>query len=259
LIAGAGLAAIVALQKIGARSPWAYLVPALVIWAGAYRAGIHPTLAGVLVGLLTPVQAWFGAERFLDVAEGEVRQMRDAGANDEQALLPHLDKLNRVQREALSPVERLQHALHGSVAYGIMPLFALANAGVPLGEASLDGDGLNVFLGVTVGLVVGKPLGVLGLSWVASRLGLTALPRGATWAKVSVVGLCAGIGFTMALFIAQLAFPPGPLLETAKLGILCGSGVAAVVAYALGRAILREEHVPGQAATCEEAESSTVA
>jgi NhaA family Na+:H+ antiporter len=259
VIAAAGLGAIVLLQKIGVRSPWVYLVPATVIWAGAYGGGVHPTLAGVVVGLMTPVEAWLGAGRFLDVTEGQVQRLRQVETGDEHALLPHLDKLNSARREAISPVERLQHSLHGSVAYGIMPLFAFANAGVPLGQASLDGDGFAVFLGVTIGLVVGKPLGVLGLSWLASRAGLTALPRGVRWAKVSVVGLCAGIGFTMALFIAQLAFPPGPLLETAKLGILCGSGIAAVVAYGAGRALLREEPEPGQAASCEEAESSTAA
>jgi NhaA family Na+:H+ antiporter len=259
LIAVAGLAFVVLLQKLGVRSPWAYVVPALVIWAGAYRGGIHPTLAGVVVGLMTPVRAWLGSERFLEVTEEEVKRLRAVNADDERALLPHLDKLNSARREAISPIERLQHALHGPVAYGIMPLFALANAGVPLGEASFEGDGWPVFIGVVIGLLVGKPLGVLGLSWLASRVGLTALPRGVTWLKVSVVGLSAGIGFTMALFIAQLAFPPGPLLETAKLGILCGSGMAALVAFVVGRIILVEEYVPGQAETCEEAESSTEA
>jgi NhaA family Na+:H+ antiporter len=259
LIAVAGLAFVILMQKLGVRSPWAYLVPALVIWAGAYRGGIHPTLAGVVVGLMTPVRAWLGSERFLEVTEEEVKRLRAVNADDERALLPHLDKLNSARREAISPIERLQHALHGPVAYGIMPLFALANAGVPLGEASFEGDGWPVFIGVVIGLLVGKPLGVLGLSWLASRVGLTALPRGVTWLKVSVVGLSAGIGFTMALFIAQLAFPPGPLLETAKLGILCGSGMAALVAFVVGRIILVEEYVPGQAETCEEAESSTEA
>lgn len=259
VIAVAGIAVVLLMQKFGVRSPWAYVVPAIVIWAGAYRGGVHPTLAGVVVGLMTPVQAWFGSDRFLELTEDRVKRLKEADVSDERALLPHLDALKVVGREAVSPVERLQHALHGPVAYGIMPLFALANAGVPLGEASFEGDGLPVFLGVMIGLVLGKPLGVVGLSWIASRLGLTALPRGVTWVKVSVVGLSAGIGFTMALFIAQLAFPPGALLETAKLGILSGSGIAAIVAYVVGRIILTEEQVPGQAQTCEEAESSTIA
>ena len=119
-----------------------------------------------------------------------------------------------------------------------MPLFALANAGVPLGEATLEGDGLRVFLGVTGGLLVGKTAGVFGFSWLARRLGLTTLPSGVGGKPLGVLSLCAGIGFTMALFIAQLAFPPGPLLETAKLAILCASALAGLLAFVIGRKVL---------------------
>jgi NhaA family Na+:H+ antiporter len=258
-VAAAGLLAIVALQRVGVRSPWAYLPPALVTWGSAYAAGIHPTLAGVAIGLMTPVTPWYGRDRFVAIAETQVKSMRAAKPDDQRALLPHLDKLTAVQREAVSPVERLEHALHGWVAYAIMPLFALANAGVPLGAASFEGDGLRVFLGVLIGLVIGKPLGVLGLAWLAAKAGVTSLPRGVTWAKLWVVGLCAGIGFTMALFIAQLAFPPGPLLETAKLAVLCASGVAAGLAFLVGQWVLKTDRESGQATTAAEAEASTVA
>jgi NhaA family Na+:H+ antiporter len=262
LVAGGGIAVILGMQKVGIRSPWAYVLPAVVIWSGALAAGVHPTLAGVVVGLLTPVRAWFGAGRFLDVAERNVTALRASEESeelDERGMLPHLDALGTAQREAVSPVERLQHALHRWVAYGIMPLFALANAGVPLGDASFEGDGLRVFLGVTLGLLVGKTIGVVGLPWLAHRLGLTALPRGVGWKEIGVVGLCAGIGFTMALFIAQLAFPPGPLLETAKLGILCASAIAGVVAYVVGSKTLRREQIEGAAACESAAEASTLA
>lgn len=256
-VAAAGIAATMIMQKVGVRSPWAYVVPAIVIWAGAYAAGVHPTLAGVVVGLMTPVRAWYGAGRFLDVAENNVTALRAKDGLDEHAMLPHLDALDAARREAVSPVERLQHALHGSVAFGIMPLFALANAGVPLGEATFDGDGLRVFLGVTIGLVLGKLTGVLGFSWLARRLGLTALPAGVGWKQVAVVGSCAGIGFTMALFIAQLAFPPGPLLETAKLAILCASALAGCLSFLAGIKALRPEREAGAATRESEAEAST--
>ena len=170
LVAGVGVAAIVILQKVGARSPFAYVIPAIVIWAGALIAGIHPTLAGVVVGLMTPVRAWYGKDRFLEVAESNVTALRaedHVGAHHAQA---HLDALDEARREAVSPIDRLQHALHGWVAYGVMPLFALANAGVALGEAKFEGDGLRVFLGVMFGLVFGKLTGVLGMSWLARRL-----------------------------------------------------------------------------------------
>lgn len=214
----AGLAIIAMMQKVGLQRPWLYVAPGALVWAGAYASGVHPTLAGVLVGLMTPVHGW---------------------------------------HDEASPAESLQHGLHGWVAYLIMPLFALANAGVPLGAVSLEGDAIHVFLGVVLGLVLGKPLGVLALSWLAVRLGLAVLPTGVTWLKVGLVGVVAGIGFTMALFIAALAFPPGAMLETAKLAILVASGVAAVLGFVAGRALLPATHSAAAAPTEAEAEAST--
>ena len=253
-VAGAGIAGIFALRAFGVRASAAYITPALVIWAGAYWGGIHPTLAGVVVGLLTPVGAWYGKVRLAESAENAAQDLRKE-EHDEHLLLAHLDEVRRACKEAVSPVDRLQHALHGWVAYAIMPLFALANAGVSLGAASLEGDLLKIFFGVFFGLVLGKSVGIFGLSWLASRVGLSALPSGVRWSHVSVVGLVGGIGFTMALFIAQLAFPSGPMLEVAKLAILCGSGAAAVIALVAGRLVLQP--ISGGAATEAEAESST--
>ncbi len=198
---------------------------------------------------MTPVRAWFGREAFIDHADASVAAVREhKESEDERALPPHLEHLNKARREAVSPVERIQHALHGWVAYGAMPLFALANAGVSLGDASFTGEALRVFLGVAVGLVLGKPIGILAFSWLATRLGMAALPRGITWPQVGVVGVVAGIGFTMSIFIAALAFPGGTNLETAKVGILIGSGVAAVLAYGLGRMILPTRSSTGSGA-----------
>jgi NhaA family Na+:H+ antiporter len=256
VIVAGGVLAIVALQKLGVRNAAAYLLPALVVWAGAYASGIHPTLAGVVVGLMTPVRAWFGVEGFLDEASAHLEQSRTKRDEGGHALLPQLDALNLAGREAVSPVERLLHLLHGPVAFGIMPLFALANAGVQLGSASFEGDGARVFLGIVVGLVVGKPIGILGISWALERIRLVALPTAVRWPQVSLVGMVAGIGFTMALFIAQLAFPPGPLLETAKLAILIGSALAALLAFA-GSRFLRPAAAPPGADSDAAAEAST--
>jgi NhaA family Na+:H+ antiporter len=143
------------------------------------------------------------------------------------------------------------------VAYGAMPLFALANAGVPLGEVSFSGESLRVFLGVTTGLVFGKPIGILAFCWLATRIGAAALPRSVTWPQVGVVGVVAGIGFTMSIFIAALAFPRGTQLETAKVAILIGSGAAALLAYGLGRVVLRSGSPAEAAVTAAEAEAST--
>ena len=238
-VLAAGIGGVLAMQAIGVRSPWAYVLPALVTWGGAYAGGVHPTLAGVIVGLLTPVEAWLGPGRFVERALGHVEGAQTAA--DRRALRVHLDGLARARAEALAPVERLQHALHGWVFFGIMPLFALANAGVPLGSASFSGDGLAVFAGVGLGLVAGKLVGIVAFAGLAVRAGLAALPTGVGWPGVTVVGLVGGIGFTMALFIADLALPPGPVLETAKLAILGGSLLAAVVALLVGRVALPRE------------------
>jgi NhaA family Na+:H+ antiporter len=201
VVIAAGVAGIFGLRRLGVRQPWAYVPTGVLVWAGAYRAGIHPTLAGVVLGMLTPVLA------------------RDG--------------------EKVSPLERIEQVLHNPVAFGVMPLFALANAGVRLGSANFDGDGLYAFLGVFLGLCLGKPLGVLGISWIFVKVGGVVLPRGVTFRHLTLVGLLAGIGFTMALFIAQLAFAPGAdALETSKLGILAASGLTAVLGFALGRAVL---------------------
>jgi NhaA family Na+:H+ antiporter len=190
----AGVAAVVLLRATGVRSPWAYVGPGVALWGAAYAAGVHPTLAGVLLGLLTPPRPQAAA---------------------------------------------LERALGGVVAFGIMPLFALANAGVHLGGLTFAGAPLRVFLGAALGLVVGKPLGILAGSWLGVRLGLAALPAEVTWPEVAVVGLAGGIGFTMALFIAALAFPGGALLETAKLAVLAASATAGSLAFAVGRLVLR--------------------
>jgi NhaA family Na+:H+ antiporter len=257
LILGAGLLTILVMQWLGVRRPWAYVPPALVVWAGAYTAGIHPTLAGVAVGMMTPVRAWFGREVFIDHADSAMAAVRENVQLDEHSLLQELAPLDRARREAVSPVERIQHALHGWVAFGAMPLFALANAGVSLGDASFRGEALWAFAGVTGGLLVGKPVGVMLFSWLATRLGVAALPRGVTWSQIAVVGMVAGIGFTMSIFIASLAFEPGPNLETTKVGILVGSGIAAGLSYLLGWFVLPPRSTEG--ATSEaEAEASTL-
>jgi NhaA family Na+:H+ antiporter len=197
-LAAIGIGGVLGLQAIGLRSVGLYAAPGLAVWAGLYQAGIHPTLAGVVLGLLTPVVPWRGE----------------------------------------SSSVRLQHVLHPWVAYSIMPLFALANAGVSLGSADLAGDGWFVFLGIVAGLAVGKPLGIVAFSFAATGARLATRPAEASGRGIALVGMVGGIGFTMSLFVAQLAFPPGPLLDTAKLAILVGSAVAMVGGLVFGRLFL---------------------
>ncbi|MBK9035486.1 MAG: Na+/H+ antiporter NhaA [Myxococcales bacterium] len=261
-VAGIGIAAIVVMRALGVRRALAYIPAGAVIWIGVAKAGIHPTIAGVIIGLMTPAQAWYGVRRF--VAESrtqldEIEVVCADGHADAQALSKPLAELGRAHREATAPVERLEHILHPWVAYLIMPVFALANAGVALGGLDL-GAAPGALAGVMVGLVVGKPLGILLLCGLAVRLGVARLPRGIDVRGLIVVGTVAGVGFTMALFIAGLAFPASPELHgVAKLGVLMASGCAAILAYILGRALLPAAPPIGAAATAHEAEVSTEA
>ncbi len=229
-IIGVGLAAVWTMRAAGIRTPLLYVAPGAVIWAGFLVTGIHPTIGGVMLGLLTPVRSWFGASGFAETTRGHLDALPAEGA----ALLHSLDQIEEARREAVSPVERLIHALHPWVAFVVMPVFALANAGVVLGGAQLTGDAWWLFLGIVAGLALGKPLGIAAAALGASRLGIAARGAEVTGSGVLLVGLVGGIGFTMSLFIAQLAFPPGPLLETAKLAILVGSGASIVVGLGFG-------------------------
>jgi len=247
--AAAGVIGILVMQRVGIRSAWAYVPPAIVLWGGTYAAGIHPTLAGVIIGLITPVRAWFGIEP--SVERMTMSLLATRACKDGASALRHLDEIGFVRREAVAPVDRLQRALHGWVAYGVMPLFALANAGVPLGNASWSGDGGLVFAGVVLGLVLGKPIGVVGFSWVMHRLGVVLLPAGVGWREIALVGTVAGVGFTMALFVAGLAFPPGALLETAKLGIVVASAIASLGALLAGLMMLPLKTLPSSTRDAE--------
>lgn len=229
-LAAAGCLAIVLLQRIGLRRAWQYIPAGVVVWMGLYRAGVHPTLAGVIIGLMTPARTWLGARGFAEAAGPLVAE---AGKTPVHLLLL-VDEVGRLRREAVPPTEYLVHRLHKLVAFVIMPLFALANAGVPLGGAKLSGAGMLVFLGIGLGLAVGKTFGIFLACWLSTKLGLCALSRDVRWTGILLVGMTGGVGFTMSLFVAQLAFPSGALLETAKLGILVGSTLAALIGLGYG-------------------------
>lgn len=231
VIVASGVAVILAMRAAAFRSPMLYLVPGIVVWAGFLAAGIHPTIGGVILGLLTPVRSWFGPSGFAATTADQLEKLPE---NDRTALLSALDQINQARREAISPAERLIHNLHPWVAFIVMPVFALANAGVVLGGADFSGDYLWLFVGVVAGLALGKPLGIAAAALGAGRVGLATTSSDVRSRGVLLVGIVGGIGFTMSLFIAQLAFPPGALLDTAKLAILVGSGVSIATGLVFG-------------------------
>jgi NhaA family Na+:H+ antiporter len=151
-----------------------------------------------------------------------------------------LRQLRLANREMLPPVVRVQTALHPWVAYGIMPIFALANAGVSLDGVDLGAGGAQlVMIGIGIALVAGKPLGIIAVTWLMVQLGWCRLPPGVTWGGIALIGLLGGIGFTMSIFIAMLAFENEALLSAAKLGVLLGSLTAALIGLVWGLVYVR--------------------
>ncbi|MGF6395424.1 Na+/H+ antiporter NhaA [Pseudomonas plecoglossicida] len=243
-VAAVGLLLVIGLQKIGVGSAYAYVVPGAIVWLGVLMTGAHPTLAGVILGLMTPVRSMPLGQRPVEAISrvtDELLGRAKAPESDSSSLNSPLKQLRLAQRELVPPVTRVQTSLHPWVAYGIMPVFALANAGVSLSGIDLSAAGPYwVMIAVAAALVVGKPLGIVLVSWLMVRLGWCALPDGVTWRSITLIGLLAGIGFTMSIFIANLAFADPGALGAAKLGVLSGSVVAAVLGLAWGILSLRK-------------------
>jgi Na+:H+ antiporter, NhaA family len=196
----------------------------IIVWFFVLQSGVHATVAGVLLSLTIPMKR--------KIAPEDLRDELRAGLEDQrfEEVEAKVANLERVLGNAQSPLHRLEHLVHPWVAFLVLPIFALFNAGVSLGGG---GDVLTpVTAGVFLGLLVGKPVGVLVFSWLATRLGWASLPEGTGWPSMVGAGLLAGIGFTMSLFIGGLAFEEGGLLEQAKLGVLSASVLVAMLGLA---------------------------
>jgi Na+:H+ antiporter, NhaA family len=247
-IAVAGVALVVAFQRIGLRSALPYILPGTLVWFGMLQAGVHPTIAGVVLGLMTPVRPMHRREKAVETASRALTSLDEhvrASHEDLRELAPPLRRLREAERELLPAVTRVQIALHPWVAYGVMPLFALANAGVSLEQIDLGNPAaLSVAAGVFAALVFGKPFGILAGSWLAVRSGWCRLPMDVSWRAVALVGCLGGIGFTMAIFIARLAFADAELLAAAKVGVIAASSVAAALGLGLGFLLARSHRVP---------------
>lgn len=234
IIAGLGMMLVLGFQRIGIGSAFGYLLPGAIVWIGILMTGAHPALAGVVLGFMTPVLSMPMREHPLKIISRERDKLM--GQNEDQKQMQSLRKIQRAQRELLPPIVRVEKALHPWVAYIVMPVFALANAGVSLsGDIFSVNDSMFIVIGIILALVIGKPLGILGMSWISVRLGFGELPSRVTWMSIGVIGLLAGIGFTMSIFIAILAFDEPSLLSASKLGVLIGSFAAAILGLILGK------------------------
>lgn len=234
--AAGGLVLTVVMNRIGVRSVGMYVVVGAWVWLCTLQSGVHSTIAGVVVGLLTPVHPWLGGRQFLGFLRYTDDTLRKPETSMDKARELVAD-LSFASREAVSPLYRIETALHPYVAFGIMPLFALANAGVPI---ELSGIGEPVAVAVAAGLFIGKPVGIFGASWLTVKLGWASRPEGVTWPILLGAAFLGGIGFTMALFIASLGLAGG-MLVSAKIGIITGSFASAVVGMGMLSRVTKSE------------------
>jgi NhaA family Na+:H+ antiporter len=224
-LAAALLVLICAMQATGVRALAFYVLVALAVWVAVHSSGIHATIAGVALGLLTPLEPLARpglAARLLDWLRGH-------------------DSHRVLETNGEAPLERMERSLHPFTSFLVVPIFALANAGISLDPTVIRGTAdETVTLGVAAGLVAGKPIGICLFSWLVVRSGLASLPSGVRWPQMIGAGTLGGIGFTVSLFIDELAFGGRGLEVDGKLGILAGS----VIAGALGFAVLWFTHAP---------------
>jgi NhaA family Na+:H+ antiporter len=246
------LVVLMELNRQGVRHPLVYGVLGLGLWFAVLSSGIHATIAGVLLAMTIPSRARLASDQFLAHSRATLAEFERAGPSREDQFITeaHQAALQALKSAAIhvqTPMERLEHALHPMMRFVVMPLFALANAGVSFSGLGLAMLADPVVLGVFFGLVLGKQIGVFLFAWGAVRSGLAALPSDLRWTHVYGAAWLGGIGFTMSLFIANLAFAGSALLSSAKLGILGAS----LVAGGAGWAILRGTGARGARASSE--------
>ena len=232
-LAGATLSLIFAMNRSGVRSIDVYVAVGAVFWLTMLESGVHATIAGVILGLMAPASSFYGRDTFTEDAEDLVNRFRVAHASGQQEVEQGiLSQMEDLAQGTEAPLDRLERVLHPWVSFLIVPLFALANAGVRLsGDVASAAVESSISQGVAIGLLAGKPLGIFLLTWLAVRLRLCDLPIGATWLQILGVGMLGGIGFTVALLITDLGFDSEALIDEAKLGVLAASLASGVIGF----------------------------
>ena len=228
--------AIVVLPRIHVRAALVYVVLGVLLWYAMYRAGQHPALAGVVVGLLTP-SVPFQRPRAVSLEAHRTADLTEDDPEPPDADARHWLRLADLSREAVSPLTRVEHALLPWTSFVVLPAFALANMGIDLSASSIAAASASLFVWAIVGSrIVGKLLGIWGGTALARRAGSVELPAGVRSAHLVGLGAAAGTGFTVSLYVAEVAFPPGdPLLSEAKIALLAASAASAVLGVLLLR------------------------
>jgi NhaA family Na+:H+ antiporter len=230
-VAVALLVAIGVAVRVGVRSSLFFGAVAVAVWFAMLESGVHATIAGVAVAFLTPARPFYSSEEF----EGKAREILDTyplgdSPEDDEKSDYEAEVLSAIATESIAPLNRLENRLLPWTSFLIIPLFALANAGVDLRGVDLTSVLIDpISLGVAIGLLVGKTVGISLFTWLAVTTGLGRLPDGTTWRHVVGLGALGGIGFTVSLFITNLAFTDQQMADIARVGIFAGSLLAGIV------------------------------
>jgi NhaA family Na+:H+ antiporter len=229
-------AALILIGRLGVRSPWAYLLLGIPLWFFLLHSGVHGTIAGVLVAWTIPSISPLSETGFASLTRRIVDRFAAASYKEEtpilnQERLDAIEELEEACRKVEPPLQRLERHLHPWTSYLILPLFALANAGVRIDANLLRSFSQPVSYGILCGLVLGKPLGIFLASWVAVRLDIGALPDQCSFRQILGAGMLGGIGFTMSIFIAGLAFGQNEMLATSKLSIFAASFLSGLLGW----------------------------
>lgn len=238
IIAAALVGLLITLNLGGIRRPLPYVLLGLVLWVAMLKSGVHATLAGIFLAFTIPMRAKYDASRFLLQINDMVTQIKQAFQREENIVKNHelrgkVQALGKGVELVQAPAQILEHSMHLPSAYIIIPIFSLANAGIPIEWSSIDTIITHpVSIGITLGLVLGKLIGIAGFTWVAVKLGITSLPKNLNFKHIIGVALMGGIGFTMSIFIAELGFAHSAEdLLMAKTGVLIASVIAGVTGF----------------------------
>ena len=246
MIGGGLIILLIIMNKIGVRSLLVYTFVGIALWLAFLKSGVHATVAGVLLAFTIPVASRINTQKFKNETENLITEFDNAGEHGEDVLtnsqrLEIIDKIENNCEKILTPLQRFEHGLHPWVSFFIMPVFALANAGVTIGSGLSSALTHPVSIGIVLGLFAGKQIGIFSFSYLAVKLKLASEPEGVSWKKIYAASVLAGIGFTMSLFIANLAFNSPELLNISKVGILAGSLLSGIVGFIILKSALSKK------------------
>ena len=245
LIGGGFLVLLIAMNRMRVRNLLIYTLVGVGLWLAFLKSGVHATVAGVLLAFTIPVSSRINTKKFKNETESLLKDFDNTGEHGDNVLtnsdrLSIIDQIENNCEKILTPLQRFEHGLHPWVSFFIMPVFALANAGVTIGSGLTSAITHPVSIGIILGLFIGKQIGIFSFSYLAVKLKLASEPEGVSWKKIYAASVLAGIGFTMSLFIANLAFNSPELLNISKVGILAGSLLSGIIGFIILKSALRK-------------------